>query len=125
MLALTWDDADLVDGGTHVRQRPYRGELDVPKSNEERTIALTDPARAALLSLPERHGTVFVSKTGKRMAAATSTSIHSPADTNQMTLRTRRTAGARQYPREASAVSRSPARPAVNSSALIGCENIG
>jgi integrase len=72
--ALTWDDIDVEDGWIHVRQRLYRGELDLPKSNAERTVALTDPARDALLSLPERHGTVFVSKTGRRMAAATLTS---------------------------------------------------
>jgi integrase len=73
LFALTWDDVDVADQVVHVRQRLYRGGLDLPKSNEVRTIALTPPARDALLTLPERHGYVFVSKTGKRLAAPTLT----------------------------------------------------
>lgn len=41
----------------------------VPKSNKVRVIALTPPARDALLSLPEREGPVFVSKAGGRLCA--------------------------------------------------------
>ena len=73
LFALTWDDVDLEAGVVHVNRGLYRGRVDLPKSNKPRTIALTPPARRALLSLPERHGYVFRSITGKRMSAGTLT----------------------------------------------------
>lgn len=54
-----------------VRRRLYRGRVDLPKSNKTRRIALTPPARDALLELPHRTGLVFVSKTGKRLSQPT------------------------------------------------------
>ncbi len=53
-----------------VSKRLYRGGIDLPKSNKVRVIALTPPARDALLSLPEREGPVFLSKSGGRLCAA-------------------------------------------------------
>ena len=40
--------------GDGVPKRLYRGTIDLPKSNKVRVIALTPPARDALLSLPEQ-----------------------------------------------------------------------
>jgi hypothetical protein len=47
----------------------YRGRTELPKSNKVRVIALTPPARDALLALPERNGPVFLSKAGGRLCA--------------------------------------------------------
>jgi hypothetical protein len=60
-------------GEVHVTKRLYRGRIDLPKSNEARTVALTPPARRALLTLPERHGLVFRNKSGKQLTAPTLT----------------------------------------------------
>jgi integrase len=54
-----------------VRRRLYRGRVDLPKSNKVRRIALTPPARDALLELPHRTGLVFRTKTGKRLSQPT------------------------------------------------------
>jgi integrase len=60
-----------------VARRLYRGGLDLPKSNQARTVALPPPARDALLrlrALPayEAEGVlVFGSKTGKRLSQPT------------------------------------------------------
>ena len=56
-----------------MRERVYKGEYDLPKSNRVRTIALLPQARAALLSLPERSGVVFRSKRGQPMSQPTLT----------------------------------------------------
>lgn len=50
-------------------KRLYRGSIDLPKSNKIRVIALTPPARDALLSLPEREGPVFRAKAAWRLCA--------------------------------------------------------
>ena len=54
-----------------MRERVYKGEYDLPKSNRVRTIALLPQARAALLRLPERSGVVFRSKRGQPMSQPT------------------------------------------------------
>jgi integrase len=64
LFALEWPDVDLASNRVHVRRRLYRGRVDLPKSNRERTIALMPPARDALLTLPEREGLVFRAKRG-------------------------------------------------------------
>jgi integrase len=72
LMMLDWDtDIDLDADEVHVDERLYRGEVDLPKSNKPRTVALTPPARRALLSLPERHGLVFRNKTGGRLTQPT------------------------------------------------------
>jgi integrase len=72
LFALDWErDVDLEAGEIHVIERVYEGELDLPKSNRVRTIALLPQAREALLSLPEREGLVFRSKRGKRLSQPT------------------------------------------------------
>jgi integrase len=72
LFMLDWDlDVDLEADEVQVDERLYRGGVDVPKSNEVRTVALTPPARRALLSLPDRHGLVFRNKTGGRLTQPT------------------------------------------------------
>jgi integrase len=69
-MALDWSDVDMPALRVTVSKRLYRGSIDLPKSNKVRIIALTPPARDALLSLPEREGPVFLSKAGGRLCAA-------------------------------------------------------
>jgi integrase len=81
LMALDWGDIDL-DAGAHgraqVRRRFYRGRMDLPKSNRERTITITAPAREALDSLLQLRGYypagfVFRNKTGGPLTAPTLT----------------------------------------------------
>jgi integrase len=58
-MALDWADVNLPALRVHISKRLYRGQVDLPKSNQARMIALTPPARDALLTLPEREGAVF------------------------------------------------------------------
>jgi integrase len=72
LFALEWADIDLASHRIHVRRRLYRGELDLPKSNRTRTIALPPPARDVLLRQPTRHlDIVSASKTGRRLSQPT------------------------------------------------------
>ena len=72
LAAVEWEDVDLASHRVHVRRRLYRGRLDLPKSNEERTIALPPPARDVLLRQPTRTlPLVFVNKTGGRLTQPT------------------------------------------------------
>jgi integrase len=75
LFALEWSDIDFDAMRIDVRRRLYRGRLDLPKSNKVRRIALTPPARDALLGLASRQvgGLVFVNKTGGRLAQPTLT----------------------------------------------------
>lgn len=81
LAALEWADVDL-DAGTHgrahVRRRLYRGRTDLPKSNRERLVTITAPARAALnslLAIPGYYpaGLVFRNKSGGQLTAPTLT----------------------------------------------------
>ena len=69
LMALDWLDVNLPALRITVSKRLYRGTTELSKSNRVRVIALTPPARDALLSLPEREGPVFVSKAGGRLCA--------------------------------------------------------
>jgi integrase len=72
LFALEWRDVDLHRNRVHVRRRLYWGELDLPKSNMARVIALPPPARDRLLSQPTRGGElVFRSKTSRRLSQPT------------------------------------------------------
>jgi integrase len=51
-------------------RRLYRGRLDEPKSGPK-TIALTPPARDAIIGLPQTGRLVFTSKTGRRLSQST------------------------------------------------------
>lgn len=81
LIALDWGDIDLdagVCGRARVCRRFYRGRLDLPKSNRERTITLVPAARDALDTLLELpgyfpHGLVFRNKTGGQLTAPTVT----------------------------------------------------
>jgi integrase len=52
LFALQWADVDMQGMRIDVRRRLYRGQTDLPKSNKPRRIALTPPARDALLGQP-------------------------------------------------------------------------
>jgi integrase len=78
LFALEWSDIDFKANRIDVQRRVYRGDLDTPKSNKARRIALTPPARDVLVRQPtraERH--VFLSKTGRRLAQPTLSSYWS------------------------------------------------
>jgi integrase len=62
---------DLANGTVHVNWRVNHGDIDIPKSNEVREIALTPPAAEALTGHPRRSDYVFVTKDGRRFSAAT------------------------------------------------------
>jgi integrase len=68
--ALEWADIDFTNMRIDVKRRVYKGKVDLPKSNKARRVALTPPARDALLGLSSRTegGLVFRSKMGKRMS---------------------------------------------------------
>jgi integrase len=81
LVALDWADVHL-DAGAHrrvrVSRRLYRGKTDLPKSNRERTVTITAPARQALDTLLELRGytpagLVFPSKRGSQISAPTLT----------------------------------------------------
>jgi len=48
LLALRWEDVDLVAGRVCVRRRLYRGKVGTPKGGKPREVALSDDARLAL-----------------------------------------------------------------------------
>ena len=67
LYTLEWTDIDFDAMRIRKRDRLYRGEVDEPKYGEA-TIALTPPARDAILGLPRPGKYVFPSKTDKRMS---------------------------------------------------------
>jgi integrase len=73
LFALEWPDIDLATMRVRVSRRVYRGQVDLPKSNQPRTIALTPPARDVLLRFDSRKdgGLVFRAKRGGRMSQQT------------------------------------------------------
>lgn len=68
----TLERADIDFSAMRIRKarRLYRGLVDTPKTGEK-IIALTPPARDALLVLPQDRELVFLSKTGKRLSQPT------------------------------------------------------
>lgn len=68
LFALEWGDVDFDAKRVRVARRVYQGVVDVPKSGKARTVALTPPARDALLTLPKDDALVFRSKRGRRMS---------------------------------------------------------
>jgi integrase len=77
LFALEWTDIDLTSNRVQVARRLYKGRLALPKSNKERPIALTPPARDALLRLRALPGyaadapLVFRAKRGGRLSQPT------------------------------------------------------
>ncbi|MEA2495757.1 MAG: integrase [Thermoleophilaceae bacterium] len=71
LFALEWSDVDFDAMRIMVRRRLYKGSLDVPKSNRIRQIALTPPARDALVGLPRTSALVFTGKRGGRLSQPT------------------------------------------------------
>lgn len=69
---LRWTDIDLARNRIIVSRRLYRGQVDTPKSNGPRRIALVPPAREVLMRQPTRAGElVFLSKRGCQLTAPT------------------------------------------------------
>jgi integrase len=62
---------DLQNQSIHVNWRVFHSDVDLPKSNEVREVALLPPAAEALQGHPRRSNYVFVSKRGRRMAQST------------------------------------------------------
>jgi integrase len=71
LFALEWPDVDLDAMRVDVRRRLYRSRVDLPKSNRPRRIALTPPARDALLGQPRDRQLVFTAKRGGRLSQST------------------------------------------------------
>jgi integrase len=73
LFALEWGDVDFEAMRVDVKRRLYRGKLDLPKSNKPRRIALTPPARDAILGQPTRQkdDLVFLSRRGVRLSQPT------------------------------------------------------
>lgn len=72
LFALEWSDIDFDANRVQVCRRVYKQTLDLPKSNKARTIALTPPAKDALLELGMLEGgLVFRSKQGRRLSQPT------------------------------------------------------
>lgn len=71
LFALEWADVDFDAMRIQVRRRLYRGRLDTPKSNHPREVALTPPARDAILGLPRVDALVFHGKRGQRLSQST------------------------------------------------------
>jgi integrase len=71
LFSLEWEDVDFDAKRIMVRRRLYKGELDLPKSNAIREIALTPPARDAILGQPRTSSLVFTAKRGGRLSQST------------------------------------------------------
>jgi integrase len=73
LFALEWPDIDFDAMRIHVNRRVYKGRVGLPKSNKVRTIALTAPARDAILGQPTRQDgqLVFRAKRGGRLSQPT------------------------------------------------------
>ena len=67
---LEWADIDTDAMRLRKARRVYRGHVDEPKTGPK-TIALTAPARDAIIGLPRDGRLVFRSKMGKRLSAST------------------------------------------------------
>lgn len=67
LYALEWGDIDFDTMRVGKRRRLYRGRIGEPKTGPK-VIALTPPARDAIIGLPRDSHLVFTSKTGKRLS---------------------------------------------------------
>lgn len=70
LYVLKWTDIDFDAMRIRKANRLYRGDVDDPKYGKA-TIALTPPARDAILALPRDSEYVFLSITGKRLSQPT------------------------------------------------------
>jgi integrase len=71
IFALEWADIDMAAMRIDVRRRLYRGSTDLPKSNKVRRIALTPPARDAVLGQSNDGALVFRAKRGGQLSQPT------------------------------------------------------
>jgi integrase len=72
LFALEWADVDFKTMRIHKLRRLYRGSVAEPKTGAK-TIALTPPARDAIITLYRDRRLVFTSKTGRQLSAPTLT----------------------------------------------------
>lgn len=70
LYALEWRDIDFENDEVRVERRLYRGHYDTPKTGRRR-VALTPPARDALLPLPRSRPSVFLTKNGALYSQST------------------------------------------------------
>ena len=68
---LEWSDIDFKAMRITVRRRMWRRKAGLPKNNKVKTIALTPPARDALLGLPRDRAYVFAGKRGQQLTQPT------------------------------------------------------
>jgi integrase len=78
LYALEWRDIDLEEDRIRVRRRVYRGQLDLPKGNKQRLIALLPQAQDALLGLPRDNPLIFPAKRGGRLSSSSMSSHYWP-----------------------------------------------
>lgn len=71
LFELRWSDIDHERMRIVVGRRVYRGTVDLPKSGKSREIALTPPARDAILGIPRTSDLVFCAKRGGRLSQPT------------------------------------------------------
>lgn len=68
MIALRWQDVDLVAGRVTVRQNAVKGRLSTPKSGKAREIALSNETVAGLKAHRHLHGPlVFCNMDGRML----------------------------------------------------------
>jgi site-specific recombinase XerD len=77
LLALRWDDVDLVKGQVHVRRSVTRGVITEPKSNRARVVPLSEETRRALKAHRHLRGELVFCTTAGRMFRKNETSIRS------------------------------------------------
>lgn len=75
LLALRWDDVDLVKGQVHVRRSVTRGVITEPKSNRLRVVPLSEGTRRALKAHRHLRGELVFCTTAGRMFGRTRRSI--------------------------------------------------
>ena len=71
VFALKWEDIEFANETIIVRRRLYRSELDLPKGNKTREIALFPEARDAIAGLDRETAWVFLAKRGGQLAQST------------------------------------------------------
>jgi integrase len=69
LYGLEWADIDFKAMRIQKARRVFRGHVDLPKTGE-REIALTPPARDAIMNLPRVDDLVFHSVTGRRLSSS-------------------------------------------------------
>lgn len=67
LIALRWDDIDMVTGWMRIQRRDWRGNIDTPKSGKTRDVPTTPATLAALKKYRHLRKTVFCQPDGSRL----------------------------------------------------------